>query len=421
MAIGHFFVEPFVEAKGEDRKDWQVRLDDLLRISFRQVLRQWRRNLGVVVAIGLGTAGLVVVITMGHNVKENVNQNLELLGGATRIELYFEKVPEKYAFRRPQWFRESTIAVLRRLPGVEAVSLLRSVGGRTIFTEQGRRIRARDMKAVDQFFWKVNSYSPAAGSLFAAKEVVGRQTVCVLGSELARKIFKREEPLGRLLYIGKDYYRVVGVLEQVGTGTRNNTIYIPLTTAEDRIPGFWEADRLLMRCQTWEKVKEISANVSSVVRAHQPDDLLQVQVAWANLERVQWIAWLVETFVMLAVFATLLLGGFGIWNIMMAAVTARTREIGLKKAMGAEDGDILAQFLTEALCLSVVPAMIGIVVGRIAMEVLGSFLGIQPDENLFMLCVAMGLLFALILGVGGGFVPSLRASRMEVVSAMRFE
>jgi putative ABC transport system permease protein len=115
------------------------------------------------------------------------------------------------------------------------------------------------------------------------------------------------------------------------------------------------------------------------------------------------------------------LGGVGIWNVMMAAVVTRTREIGLKKAMGAEDKDILAQFLSEALCLSMGAALLGALMGRIMMEILGYMIGSRPPENLFFMGLALGFLFAVLLGVGAGLYPSLRASRMEVVTAIRYE
>jgi putative ABC transport system permease protein len=111
----------------------------------------------------------------------------------------------------------------------------------------------------------------------------------------------------------------------------------------------------------------------------------------------------------------------GIWNIMMAAVRTRTREIGLKKAMGAEDRDILAQFLTEALCLSLVAAVVGVALGRILVELLGLWIGMRPPEELFVTCLAFSLIFAVALGVGAGLYPSLQAARMEVVSATRYE
>jgi putative ABC transport system permease protein len=106
---------------------------------------------------------------------------------------------------------------------------------------------------------------------------------------------------------------------------------------------------------------------------------------------------------------------------MMSAVQTRTREIGLKKAMGAEDRDILAQFLSESLILSLGAALLGVGAGRIVTQVTGRLLQSPPPEDLFLGTTLIGLLFALIVGLGAGFVPALRASRMQVVQAIRYE
>ena len=199
------------------------------------------------------------------------------------------------------------------------------------------------------------------------------------------------------------------------------TVFIPLTTAQDRMEHFGKPRNLYIRCRSWDDVEGVAVRIPSVIESHQPADGLKVEVNWASLSRVKKMVWGIELFINLAVCATLVLGGFGIWNIMMNGVRARTREIGLKKAMGAEDRDILAQFLTEALCLSLGAALLGVGLGRAAVEMLASMLGTRPPEDLFFICVGFGLLFAVVLGIGAGLSPAIRASRMEVVSAVRYE
>ena len=121
-----------------------------------------------------------------------------------------------------------------------------------------------------------------------------------------------------------------------------------------------------------------------------------------------------EFFVYLSLAATLLLGGVGICNIMTAAVRSRTREIGLKKAFGAEDRDILAQFLMESLWLSLGAAFLGGILGRITIGIIGWIIGHQVSEDLFFIYLGLSFVFAIFLGVSAGLYPSLQASRMEV-------
>ena len=396
-----------------------IKLFDILRVSSRQVVRQRRRCLGVILAIALGTAGMIAVSTMSRDVKKNLNQDLELLGGCTLIKAYFEEYLPHHRTTLPQWFETGTIDALRKHPGVALVSVAGVKPGSATTVWRSRTERFT-LFGVDQYFWDVNDFYASAGKLFGEEDVSARQKVCVLGSELAHRIFGDQTAVGSIISIDRDIYRVLGILGGLGVGDRTQFAFVPLTTASDRIQNL-RRDRLYIRCATWDDVERVAGAVPSVVTSHQSSDRLRVVFAGEQLKRVKRIVWWVEWFIYLSVFATFVLGGFGIWNGMMSAVQARTREIGLKKAMGAEDADILAQFLTEALCLSLGSAILGIGFGRTIVQVISSVLASQPPEHLFFRFMILGLVCALILGIGAGFYPALRASRMEVVKAIRYE
>jgi putative ABC transport system permease protein len=391
-----------------------LELNDLLTISVRQVIRHRRRYLGVVLAIALGVAGFITIITMGREVKRNFNEDLDLIGGVTVVRIYFDN---QRAYQ-PQWFRPQTLTALKQLPGVKDLSLAAVAGGSTI--RQGQRFTFMLM-GVDDSFWQVRSFWADSGHLFGAEDVAQRRRECVLGTELAKKIFGRRDITGEFLEINQELYRISGVLGGVTDSSLANSALLPLTTTEDRLPTKVLPDRLYLRCNTWDDVNEVAAAIPRTINQYQVPEQLHVEVLWEALKRVQHVAWWVEFFIYLAITATFLLGGIGIWNVMMAAVRSRTREIGLKKAMGAKDRDILAQFLSEALCLSIGAALLGATLGRIGMQVMGYLIGSHPPEDLFFLSFMMGLVFAIVLGVGAGLYPSIQASRMEVVSAIRYE
>jgi putative ABC transport system permease protein len=391
-----------------------MRLNDLMRVSLRQVMRHRRRYMGVVLAIALGVAGFLNIVTMSREVKKNFNENLDLIGGVTILRVYFDN-QRSY---RPQWFREQTLTALKSLDGVKELSLTAVRHTQTIF--QGQRFNFSAI-AVDEGFWQVRNFWPLSGSLFGPDAVTEHRREVVLGAELAKKIFGDTGIRGRDLEINQEIYRISGVLGGVTDSGLANSVFLPLTTASDRFPGRLLADRIYLRCTTWDDVGAVAAAVPGIIASQQSPEALHVEVAWEALKRVQLLAWWIEFLIYLATSATFLLGGVGIWNVMMAAVTSRTREIGLKKAMGAEDRDILAQFLSEALCLSVGAALLGAGVGRITMEILSYIIESRPPENLFLFGVTLAFLFAVLIGVGAGLYPSIRASRMEVVTAIRYE
>jgi len=244
----------------------------------------------------------------------------------------------------------------------------------------------------------------------------------VVGADLARQIFGSEDAgIGQTLSIDDNLYTVVGILGGVRAGDRALFVFLPITTAKARVVGISQPYSAYVRCATWDDVSSVSKAVPGVVKANQIDRGLRVNVAWEPLKQVQRIFWWVELFIYSSIVATMILGGFGIWNIMMATVTSRTREIGLKKAMGALDSDILYQFLFEALCVTLSSSVFGVILGRVGIEYMSRMLGSRPPEGLFVFCLLMGLGFAAILGVGAGLYPSIRASRMQVVDAMRYE
>jgi putative ABC transport system permease protein len=391
-----------------------MRLNDLMRVSVRQVLRHRRRYIGVVLAIALGVAGFLNIVTMTREVKKNFNENLDLIGGVTVLRIYFDN-QRSY---RPQWFRNQTLAALKQLNGVQELSLTSVKYGKTNFKGQ---LYHFSTIAVDEGFWQVRNFWPLTGKLFGLDAVSEHKREVVLGAELAKKIFGDTQVRGKDLEVNDEIYRITGVLGGVTDSGLANAVFMPLTTAADRFSGRFLADRLYLRCATWDDVGAVAAAIPGIVQSHQSPEELHIEVAWEALKRVQLLAWWIEFLIYLATSATFLLGGVGIWNVMMAAVTSRTREIGLKKAMGAEDRDILAQFLSEALCLSVGAALLGAGLGRILMEILSRVIESRPPENLFFFGVTLAILFAVVIGVGAGLYPSIRASRMEVVSAIRYE
>jgi putative ABC transport system permease protein len=391
-----------------------LKFNDLMMVSVRQVVRHRRRYLGVVLAIALGVAGFINIITMSREVKKNFNEDLDLIGAVTIIRVSFDNT-RSY---RPQWFRDNTLSALRQIKGFKEMSL---TGVRFGHTNWHGQKYGFSLIAVDDAFWHVRNFWAQTGNLFGAEAVAGRKRECVIGGELARKIFGTQDVRGKILEIDNELYWVSGVLGGVTDSSVANAAFLPVTTASDRLPGQLLTDRLYLRCQTWDDVGQVAKAIPAIIKANQSPEELHVEVSWEALKRVQQLAWWIEFLIYLAISATFLLGGVGIWNVMMAAVVTRTREIGLKKAMGAEDRDILAQFLSEALCLSLGSALLGGLLGRIMTEILGRVIASRPSENLFFTGLGLGFLFAVILGVGAGLYPSVRASRMEVVSAIRYE
>ncbi len=398
-----------------------LKINDLLRISFRQVMRQRRRYLGVFISIALGTAGIIVILTMGRTVKKNLNNDLTLIGGATIIRIdYQQGVDAQDKLDRFQWFQPGSVQAVSELPGVDqvSVSVVRMHHVRTILDND---IKEFPLMGVDASFWTVNGHKQIAGRYFNKDEVDQHELVCVVGERLAKDVFGTIDVSGREIEIENAIYHITGVLGEDTAGDLARNVFIPITTAEDRMTKMPQSNTMLVRCKTWDDVEHVAEAIPAAIDRYQSTNHLRIQVPLGQLTQVKRIAFWVESFIYFSIFATLTLGGYGIWNGMMTAVRSRTREIGLKKAMGAEDTDIMFQFLAEALCLSLGGGLIGVLIGIGGVEYTSRILESTPPAHLVFTYCGLSIVFSLVLGIVAGYYPSIRASRLEVVTAIRYE
>jgi len=395
-----------------------IALHDILHISVRQVFRQRRRSLGVVLAVALGTSSLITMLTLGDQLKHDMNRDLDLLGGATVILAGFTTSTDTTA--APQSFLPETVEAIRALPEVESASVATDYVDWLALYWRGKTT-ATPLLGVDEHYWHTSSLAAIKGRLFGAQEVEAGERVCVLGEELAKNLFDTEDPVGQYLPIRTEVFKIIGVVGGLQVGDRKKFALLPLTSAVRRSNGTMRADRLMVRCRAWDGVLSVGAAIPGIVAQHQNPKFLKVDIAAKQLERVISMIWWIQLFVAVSIAATLTVGGFGIWNGMMSSVIARTREIGLKKAMGAEQCDILAQFLCEALTLSLSAALIGIVLAFIVVQTAGAYLQDKPSMALFFLNAGISFVFSAVLGVATGFYPALRAARMDSVAAIRYE
>lgn len=395
-----------------------IAFSDLARVSLRQVIRQ--RGFGVIFSIALGITAFIALSVLGREIRYKVGQDMVLMGGVNVIQIYMDD--NQYPGQPVRGFYPDTIAALRNLPGVALVSCnLR--GGRVFpIRTEGERTIYMDFIGIDQYYADVYSVNLVAGRLFNAQDIEGRKRVCMLGREAANEAFgSATAAIGKLLFLEQDVFEVVGVITGVMLGQWGRGGFLPYTTMMDRNWVSTKVTRLFIRAIGWEDIAGIVKVIPRIVRESQSAPHLVILTQQDQLERIQSTFMWVEALLWLGIAASLLLGGFGIWYGTFAAVRARTREVGLKKAMGGSDADILAQFLAEALCKSVAGGLIGIALGILAVEAGSWYLGSSISWPLLIASSLGSIAFSAFIGVAGGLYPAIKASRMDVVTALRFE
>ena len=395
-----------------------IAYSDLVRVSLRQVTRQ--KSYGVMVSIALGITAFIALAVLGQEIRYKVGQDMVLMGGVNVIRVTMED--RQYPGQPLRDFSPESIAGIRGLTGVDSVS----VGSRNAqffqLKTRNERTLGTLLYGVDELFIPTFSVDVIAGRALNEDDMQRHRRVCVLGRDLAVNLYERpERAVGKLLFVGREVIEVIGVISGVMLGDWSEAAFMPYTTFIDRQWGDGKITRLFVRATGWEDVARLSRLIPEVVHSNQTAPYLTVYTRDDQLTRLQDTFMWVQSLLWLGIIASLMLGGFGIWYGTFAAVRARTREVGLKKAMGGSDRDIMSQFLCEALCKSVAGGILGIILG-VSSVVIGVWaLGTSvPLLQLILSCIG-SIVFSAIIGVAGGIFPAIQASRMDVVTALRFE
>ncbi|HHW26357.1 MAG TPA: FtsX-like permease family protein [Firmicutes bacterium] len=278
------------------------------------------------------------------------------------------------------------------------------------------------IQGVTEEFPEIRSFHPETGRFLIQTDILNRRRVAVLGQTVLRDLFEGQDPIGETVTIAGQSFTVVGVMEVKGEafGTdMDNVVFVPVTTLQ-RVAGTTRVSAIYAQIADREDADQA---VDAISRAFDARFRRQRSVNVASQKQLlDVVATVTTTFtVLLASIAaiSLLVGGIGIMNIMLVSVTERTKEIGLRKALGAKNRDILLQFLIEASILSGTGGVIGIFLGSAATRLISRLGGWLPYTSPSAVGMAFG--FSIMVGVFFGFYPAARASRLDPISCLRYE
>jgi putative ABC transport system permease protein len=395
-----------------------VRLAEAWRVAVTALRANRLRSLLTMLGVIIGVAAVVVLVAIGTGAKQEVEEQVEGLGSNLVI-----LVPGKLEF--------GSAPTKSRLELADAERIGRAIGqpdGVAVSLASGETVRAGSTEA----FATVNGTNPAVPRVFVRplargdylreSDVDTRRRVAVLGSELATTLFPGVDPLGRTVSIDGVRFRVIGVFESVGSslgGGRDNEVHIPVTAAQ-RLFGDTRVDAFAVKAPTTEAIDRVSERSLAVLADRYPDEEFSAVTQDQILGTVGRILGLLTTVLAAIAAISLLVGGVGVSNIMLVSVRERTKEIGLRKAVGARQRDILLQFLIEAVLLTTIGGVIGIALGvggslglSAAIEQLPAVISWWSPLLAFGVSVAVGVFF--------GVVPARRAGKLDPVVALRTE
>ncbi len=397
-------------------------------IALREIRRNLMRAFLTVLGVIIGVAAVITMVTLGQGTTQAIKDQISNLGSnliMLRPGVGFG--PRSGGAGVPSFTEADAVAIGEQVYGIAAVAPVASSSFSTIYVQNAR---TTPVTGSTPEYFPINKWKLAQGRFFDEGDLRSGKAVCVIGDTVAKELFGSEEPLGARLRIGKASCEVIGVLAakgQSGMGNQDDTIIVPLTTMQRRLSGRTSARRInqiAISAQDGADSDAVLADLTSLMRQRRnlgpnQDDNFNAFDTRQIAEAMSTSTRMMTTLLAAVAGVSLLVGGIGIMNIMLVSVTERTREIGIRLAIGARAREVLWQFLVEAVTLSCIGGLAGIALAFLLCHVLSRVIAVPFLFDTRINVIAF--LFSAAVGVLFGFAPARRAARLDPIDALRHE
>ncbi len=404
-----------------------------LRSALRALTANALRSVLTMLGIIIGVAAVITMIAVGRGATERVQEQMKGLGSNIMLVLPGGMTAGgvRLGAQTGQGLtEEDALAIAREVPEVQVAAPSSRTGAQVVM---GNTNWSTTIMGTTNDYFEAREWALTGGRLFEAAELQGSTKVAIIGQSVAQQLFGDADPLDQVIRIKKVPVTVVGLLERKGQNSmgqdQDDVVLVPISTFRNRIQGgsggkLKRIGAISVKVQEGQSMKVAEDNIKELLRQRfkvQPggEDPFSIRNLTEILQAQEASSRIMTLLLAAVAGISLLIGGIGIMNIMLVSVTERTREIGLRMAVGARGKDILAQFLIEAVTLSLIGGAIGVLLGAVATWAVGSFAGWQVSMTASSILLAAG--FSAIVGVFFGFYPASRASKLLPIQALRFE
>ena len=386
-----------------------MRTSDVLKVSVRGLTGNKMRSALTMLGVIIGVASVIALVSIGEGARRDVIENFESIG-TNILRMYMQRWDARLTI-------EQVNDLKKRVPDMEMVMPTVSWGAQ--ITYEGKQRWAGTM-GVTPIFPKIREHGVYVGRFFTDVEMEIARPVAVLGWQVVQDLFAGRNPVGKTIYMDQKPFQIIGVMEEKGQNMGegvDNMILVPLTVAQ-RGRGTNRVDEVFMKATNKNTVPIVKVTVERIFESKYGEHAVYV---WTQQEMLDQLQESTRTMtLMLGAIAgvSLLVGGIGVMNIMLVAVAERTREIGLRMAMGAKRFHVMMQFLFESAMLCSLGGVVGVLFGLFASRMVEK-MGAQSSVSPTSIGVPFG--FAVLVGFVFGVYPAYRASRLVPVEALRSE
>lgn len=386
------------------------------------------RSLLTMLGIIIGVAAVIALVSIGYGVRSQIQDSISSLG--SNLLMVYPGAPRTPGVRptadSQKTFKLEDYTTISHLQDIDMASPV-SAGSSYVVIYTNKNWTT-SVNGVNSDFQYINNWTVKSGRFITASQVERRERVAVIGATVATNLFGTEDPVGKDIRIKNNPYKVIGVLESKGSGSFGNdqddVIYIPYTTGMERLQGVDYLRMIYIKAKDGVDLDRLQTDVENILRVRH--NIKNPELDDFNVRNMATIMATVEettatmTLFLGAVAAiSLVVGGIGIMNIMLVSVTERTREIGVRKALGATYRVIVMQFLIEAVVISLVGGAIGILVGIGASKLIGALTSMKTVISMGPILLSFG--FSMAIGLVFGLYPARKAAKLNPIDALHYE
>ena len=401
---------------------------ELLKMAGLSLIANKLRTILTMLGIIIGVAAVIAMVSVGMGVKKNVTDSISRLG--SNMLMVMSGSSNRGGVRGGAGSVQTLTyddakAIKNKIKDVAYVSPTVQGSYQVVY---GHENWSTTVSGVIPEYAQIQSLTMQSGIFFTEHDVEVRNRVAVIGTTVATNLFGTVNPVGKKIRVGNNPYTVIGLIASKGQSSvgqdQDDTVLIPLTTAQERLMGITYVRMVNVQVANADKMDEVQANIEKLLRQRHrirtgTDDDFSVRNLTSLMETMSETTTMITLLLGSVAGISLIVGGIGIMNIMMVSVTERTREIGIRKAIGATFNSIMLQFLIESTMISILGGIIGIFLGIGLAKAISHFGGFTTVISSLSIIISFG--FSLFVGIFFGMWPARKAAKLDPIDALRYE